>query len=130
MAQSQEIRKFLEHWRRVLVASVRAPLPDLSNRQMAVLLTVYLSEPPHTVRGLARTLRVHKPVITRALDTLSGHGLVRRRRDPGDRRSVLIQRTVKGAVFLSEFHELASRALTWEEDGSGDPGRAGAEVSE
>ncbi|RMF12867.1 MAG: MarR family transcriptional regulator [Alphaproteobacteria bacterium] len=117
MAQSQEIRKFLEHWRRVLVASVRAPLPDLGNRQMAVLLTVYLCEPPHTVRGLARTLKVHKPVITRALDTLSRHGLVRRKRDPDDRRSVLVLRTVKGAVFLSEFHELAAAALAEQNDG-------------
>ncbi len=106
-----DLHAFLADWRRVLVAAVRSPLPDLTNRQMAVLLTVYLTEPPHTVRGLARLLGVHKPVITRALDRLGRHGLVRRQKDPADRRSVLVQRTVKGAVFLSEFYELANAAL-------------------
>ncbi len=108
---STELHAFLADWRRVLVASVRAPVPDLTNRQMAVLLTVYLTDPPHTVRALARLLGVHKPVITRALDRLSRHGLVRRQRDPADRRSVLVQRTVKGAVFLSEFYDIARLAL-------------------
>lgn len=108
---STKLHAFLADWRRVLVASVRAPIPDLTNRQMAVLLTVYLTDPPHTVRALARLLGVHKPVITRALDRLSRHGLVRRQRDPADRRSVLVQRTVKGAVFLSEFYDIARSAL-------------------
>ena len=67
---STELHAFLADWRRVLVASVRAPVPDLTNRQMAVLLTVYLTDPPHTVRALARLLGVHKPVITRALESV------------------------------------------------------------
>ena len=55
--------------------------PDLSARQLAVLLTIYLETPPHTVRGLAAKLRVTKPVITRALDTMGKLELVARRRD-------------------------------------------------
>ena len=31
--------------------------PDLSARQLAVLLTIYLEPPPHTVRGLAAKLK-------------------------------------------------------------------------
>ncbi len=49
--------------------------PDLSARQTAILLTVYLELPPHTVRGLAKQLGVTKPVITRALDTLGKLGV-------------------------------------------------------
>ncbi len=124
---SAKLHAFLADWRRVLVASVRAPIPDLTNRQMAVLLTVYLTDPPHTVRALARLLGVHKPVITRALDRLSRHGLVRRQRDPADRRSVLVQRTVRGAVFLSEFYDIARSAL---EDGGLQGGRAGGREPE
>lgn len=98
--------KALDIWRRALVSSVRLEAPDLSARQMALLLSVYLTPPPHTVRGLARSLKVSKPAITRAVNRLSELGLVRRKTDEADRRSVLIQRTVKGSVFLREFGEL------------------------
>jgi len=93
----------LDLWRRALLESVRADAPDLSSRQMAILLTVYLTPPPHTVRGLAQTLNISKPAVTRALDRLGELGLLKRRPDETDRRSVLVQRTVKGSVFLSEF---------------------------
>ncbi|MBO6519035.1 MAG: MarR family transcriptional regulator [Rhodospirillales bacterium] len=113
----------LDIWRRAIVASVRADAPDLSARQMSVLLTVYLTTPPHTVRGLADDLKVTKPVITRAVDRLSELGMLRRKTDPDDRRSVLLQRTVKGSVFLREYGELivaAARRAT-EGDASGLP---------
>lgn len=93
-------------WRSALVASVRRPGPDLTARQLALLLTVYLNNPPHTVRGLANVLNISKPAITRALDRLSVLGFIRRKRDESDRRNVLIQRTTKGSVYLSEFSQL------------------------
>ncbi len=96
----------LELWRRTIVAGVRHDVPDLSARQMAVLLTVYLKSPPHTVRGLASALNISKPAITRGLDRLSDLGLVRRKVDESDRRSVLIQRTLRGSVFLREYGEM------------------------
>jgi len=100
----------LDIWRRAMVDNVRRDAPDLSARQMAALLTVYMTEPPHTVRGLAATLAVSKPAITRALDRLSQLGLARRKTDPHDRRSVLVQRTVKGSVYLSELAEIIAGA--------------------
>jgi DNA-binding MarR family transcriptional regulator len=105
----------LDLWRRALVSSVRLDAPDLTARQMALLLTVYLTPPPHTVRGLAESLKVSKPAITRAIDRLGDMELVRRKVDEEDRRSVLIQRTVRGSVFLREYGELivaAARGLT------------------
>ncbi|NNG04635.1 MAG: MarR family transcriptional regulator [Inquilinus sp.] len=96
----------LDLWRHALVESVRRDGPDLSARQMAILLTVYLTEPPHTVRGLAQALNVSKPAVTRALDRLGELGFARRKQDETDRRNVLVQRTVKGSVYLSEFAEL------------------------
>lgn len=77
---------------------------------MALLLSVYTTSPPHTVRGLAAELGVAKPVITRALDSLSVHGYLKRKRDEKDKRSVLVQRTVKGAVYLSDFRDSVIRA--------------------
>jgi DNA-binding MarR family transcriptional regulator len=79
---------------------------DLSSRQIAILLTIYLEPPPHTVRGLARKLRVTKPVITRALDTMGKLDLVARRRDEADRRNVLIQRTVAGALAVEQLGDV------------------------
>ena len=96
----------LDLWRGAIVESVRRDGPDLSARQMALLLTVYLTPPPHTVRGLAQTLNVSKPAITRALDRLSELGLIKRKTDDTDRRSVLVQRTVKGSVYLRAFGDL------------------------
>ncbi len=104
----------LDIWRRALSASVRLEAPDLSARQMSILLTVYLTTPPHTVRGLATLLNISKPAVTRAIDRLTEIEFVRRKVDEQDRRSVLVQRTVRGSVFLREFGELivgASREL-------------------
>ena len=83
--------------------------PDLSPRQLTILLTIYLDPPPHSVRGLARKLKVTKPVITRALDTMGKLGLVARRRDETDRRNVVIQRTVKGALAVEHLGDLLVR---------------------
>ena len=96
----------LSLWHRSMLAQVRDEDPDLTTRQMAILLTVYLDPPPHTVRGLAEHLGVTKPVITRALDTMGIMGLVARRRDERDRRNVLIQRTVQGAEYLQRLGDL------------------------
>ena len=100
----------LEIWREALSASVRDDGPDLSARQMAIVLTVYTSPPPHTVRALAEALRIAKPAVSRALDRLSILGFIRRARDEADRRIVHVQRTVKGAVFLSEFADQIAEA--------------------
>jgi len=93
-------------WHDVVRETVRREGPDLSSRQMAVLLTIYLDPPPHTVRGLSGTLGVSKPAITRALDTLGGLDLLKRRRDETDRRNVLVQRTVKGSNYMRDFADL------------------------
>ena len=94
----------LRQWMSTLVDYVRPGKPDLTNRQMALMMTVYISKGPHTVRGLAETLHVSKPVITRALNKLSALGYLRRERDVADRRNIFITRTPKGAEFLDAFH--------------------------
>lgn len=90
-------------WHKVTLEQVREDARDLTLRQLAVLLEIYLVPPPHTVRGLAATLKVTKPVITRALDTLGQMGLVDRVRDDLDRRSVIVKRTVAGALYLEKL---------------------------
>ena len=106
MSVKLEELQALDLWHRTIVSAVRRDAPDLSARQMALLLTVYMTPPPHTVRGLADSLKVSKPAITRALDRLGAMELVRRKQDDTDRRSVLVQRTVRGSIFLREYGEL------------------------
>ncbi|MBB3763995.1 MarR family transcriptional regulator [Sphingomicrobium lutaoense] len=93
----------LTSWMRALMDYVRSGAPDLTNRQMALLMMVYLTPGPHTVRGLARKLGVSKPVVTRALNTLGGLGYLRRERDQDDRRNIFIVQTSDGADFLEGF---------------------------
>ncbi len=98
--------------RDTIVALVRRDGPDLSARQLGVFLTCYLQEGAHTVRGLAADLNVSKPAITRALDRLGELDLARRKVDPMDRRSVLVQRTLKGAAFLRDLRGIMSEATS------------------
>ena len=93
----------LKRWMRALIGYVRSGEPDLTNRQMALLMVVYLTPGPHTVRGLARVLGVSKPVVTRALNTLGALGYLRRERDLDDRRNIFIVRTSNGTDFLEGF---------------------------
>lgn len=99
----------LKLWHSATLAMVRNDRPDLTIRQFAILLTVYLEPPPHTVRGLAAKLGVTKPVITRALDTMGNLNLLKRRRDDRDRRNVIIQRTLEGSLFLEHLGDLIRR---------------------
>jgi DNA-binding MarR family transcriptional regulator len=96
----------LDLWRGVVVSHVQAEEPDLSARQMAILFTIYLSNGPHTVRGLSAQLGVGKPAVVRALDALEALGLLRRRKDPSDLRSVLIEATDDGRTYIAAFADL------------------------
>ncbi len=97
-------------WHKVVLGSVRDDTPDLTQRQLALILTVYLAPGPHSVRSLADHLGVQRPVVTRALDTLGAMGLVLRRRDETDRRRVLVLKTPKGQDFLTDFARMIHAA--------------------
>jgi DNA-binding MarR family transcriptional regulator len=98
--------------RTAIVELVRRDGPDLTARQLGVFLTCYLDTEAQTVRGLAAQLNVSKPAITRALDRLAEFDLVRRKDDPRDRRSVLVQRTATGMAFLRELRIILSDAAS------------------
>ncbi len=99
----------LKGWMDTLISYVRSGQPDLTNRQMALIMLVYLTPGPHTVRGLAHTLGVSKPVITRALNTLGSLGYLRRVRDEADRRNVFVAKTSTGQEFLEGFERNIGR---------------------
>lgn len=99
----------LSGWMDTLIGYVQSARPDLTNRQMALLMVVYLLPGPHTVRGLASRLSVSKPVVTRALNTLGALGYLRRQKDQSDLRNIFVERTPPGQDFLEEFADLIVR---------------------
>jgi DNA-binding MarR family transcriptional regulator len=86
--------------RGTVLALVRSNSTDMSARQFAVFIACYSEAEAHTVRSLAAKLGLPKPAISRALDRLTGFDLVRRKVDPMDRGSILVQRTAVGMTFL------------------------------
>ncbi len=119
----------LGSWMRTLIGYVRSGEPDLTNRQMAPMLVVYLTPGPHTVRGLAERLGVSKPVITRALNTLGALGYLRRVRDESDRRNVFVAKTGNGQDFLEGFERNLEQARGSQSAGSEDGNRSGGSRS-
>jgi DNA-binding MarR family transcriptional regulator len=107
---TESIEQSVDVLRQTNVALVRRDGPDLTARQLGVFLTCYLEDDAQTVRGLAAKLKVSKPAITRALDRLSEFDLVRRKKDPLDRRSVLVQRTTTGTAFLRDLKKILADA--------------------
>lgn len=95
----------LEMMRLVSADAVRGAAADLTARQFALLLAIFMRPGPHAVRELSKVLDLPKPAVTRALDVLERQGFVRRKRDRQDRRDVSVHRTVKGALFLYDYGE-------------------------
>lgn len=89
--------------RRTCIAEVRSDHPDLTLRQLAVLLAVYRTAKVQTAGDLTRQLQVQKPAMSRALNRLTELGLVRRKMDLEDRRNVLVVRTVAGATMMERL---------------------------
>jgi DNA-binding MarR family transcriptional regulator len=89
--------------RDTILGLVRQDAPDLTARQLATLLVCCLEDGPHTMSGLAERLGVSRPVITRAADRLVEFGFVKRVDDARDRRSVLLEVTASGRLYVEEL---------------------------
>ena len=110
MAANDTNEQLLAMLRHSITELVRREGPDLTARQLATFLICYLENEAQTVRGLAAKLNISKPAVTRALDRLVQFDLVRRKDDPLDRRSILVQRTQAGLGFLRELRGIVKEA--------------------
>lgn len=90
------------------LAWVRSPdYVELTSRQFALLGLVCDEQGPHHVRRLAQSLKVSKPVITRAATVLEELGFVVRRRLTSDRRDKVLEATSAGREFRDMLALLA-----------------------
>lgn len=111
MRVSNSPESLLRWLQAIFVDSVRQRHDDLTMRQLAVMMITYLDEDAQTVRGLANSLHVSRPAISRALDRLGEAGLTRRQVDPRDRRSVLVRRTRKGIQRMQNLRNLMAESM-------------------
>ena len=100
----------LAFWHGVVAAALHKMPIDLSSRQTAILLHIYLTQSPqktpHSIKNLAEELAISKPAICRAVNVLENAKLVKRARDKNDKRNVTIKRTAKGATYLKNFADI------------------------
>jgi DNA-binding MarR family transcriptional regulator len=83
-----------------LARRLRQQAPEaLSPSQLSVLSTLE-SHGPLTPTELAAAERVKPPTITRVAAILAEAGLVRRKSDPGDRRSSRVELTARGRELI------------------------------
>lgn len=84
------------------LALVRSAQPNLTQRQLAILMCVGWRGPQYVWR-LAEELKVTRPVITRAVTSLAQLGFVRRQSVREDRRQCLVAATDEGLAYLERY---------------------------
>ncbi len=80
---------------------------NLTVPQAGVIAVLAESSSPLPVTRIARLLLQESPSITSLVDRMCANGLVRRLKDPNDRRLVLIQLTPKGHRIHDEVRSQA-----------------------
>jgi DNA-binding MarR family transcriptional regulator len=86
--------------------------PDrLTMPQVRCLQAVVAAGGGALTTGLARSLRVAVPTVTRMLDGLVERGLVERRADPTNRRQVHVSPTSDGVAVLARYEGIISARL-------------------
>ena len=84
----------------------------LNRGEVGVLSALRIAEPPHRLSPtrLFRGLMLSSAGITNRVDRLEKRGLVRRTRDPNDRRGVLVELTEDGRTVLDQAVRANTRA--------------------
>lgn len=82
----------------------------LTIRQLSILLSCFLDGQHRTLRDLAASVGSAKPAVSRMVEHLIEQGLIERRSDPRDRRSVLFVHTPAGHCLLREIAAAGDRA--------------------
>ena len=83
---------------------------DLTGRQLSILLIVYGETNEQTIKAITQELNISKPTISRAVDRLVELNLVDKRKDPKDRRSVIVGQTHDGKIFVNTIEKYLQEA--------------------
>jgi DNA-binding MarR family transcriptional regulator len=93
------LAKAMQRWNELLVERFRAAgFPEVRPSYGSVLLPL-LEQDGLRIGEIGRRARLSKPSMTALVSQCEADGLVRRERDPGDRRAVRIALTARGRRF-------------------------------
>jgi transcriptional regulator with XRE-family HTH domain len=99
----------LHVFKHALIARVRTPTLDLNTRQTAVLLKFYLDThddtPETTLVEFAKELNIPYTGLQQALERLEACGLIKRLKDPDNRRTTSITGTNHGIAYLQALSD-------------------------
>jgi DNA-binding MarR family transcriptional regulator len=77
---------------------------NISVHDISILFCCYAEVDPQTARNLTERLGFDPPLVAQALNDLCDRGLLRFRRNPLDRRTILAHKTTKGHAFMEVLH--------------------------
>jgi DNA-binding MarR family transcriptional regulator len=120
--------KLLSTAARLVEHAFDAGIAELGVTHAGIRILDALNTDAITQRELAGRCGVQDQTISRTIDGLERDGLVRRHRDPGDRRRVLVERTDDGALVLERALEVADKRLGALDEGSPEDGAAARRV--
>ncbi|WP_280463092.1 MarR family winged helix-turn-helix transcriptional regulator [Nocardia carnea] len=90
------------------VLAVYRPLLEpfgLTHPQYLVMLALW-GEAPMSVKAIAEAIQLDSPTLSPLLKRLEGAGLVTRRRDPGDERTLVVDLTEAGRALRREAERI------------------------
>jgi DNA-binding MarR family transcriptional regulator len=96
------------------VISLYRPLLDplgLTHPQYLVMVTLWESEPPVSVRQLSALLQLEAPTLSPLLKRLEAAGLVERHRDRTDERSLHVNLTDRGRSLRTRAREVPAAII-------------------
>lgn len=107
----QELIRLLPHWHYKVERSIRREQKSRQISYETYFCLMTLKNCGQMKMGeFAKAMRLSKQQATHMIDSLYRYGLVERRENPGDRRSIYIGITEQGACFLKE-HALNAAPL-------------------
>lgn len=80
------------------------PIEDITQPQIIILMLLY-EEGKKSVGEIAEKMDVSSPTVTGVVDRLVSNDYIERKRDPGDRRRVVVDLTPNGKNAVKQFQD-------------------------
>jgi DNA-binding MarR family transcriptional regulator len=85
--------------------------PELTNKQMCIFLYVYDTKKICTVKSLTEELKLSKDVVSRCISRLEELNFLSKRKDPKDRRVIIVEKTFAGLCFANTLVSSLDKAI-------------------
>lgn len=93
----------------IVTELLRQGIEDVVPSHGALLAYLYQAGCPVQVMSLVVALRRPKSTITKATDCLEENGYLRKKPNPADGRSYLVELTAAGEAFFAIYHDIVTK---------------------